>query len=191
MSDPLDYTARLKAKGLDSTGVTEEIARDMANTLGRHTLLIVEVVHDEVTKHADGAQQVKLACTRVEPVPAAQEDVVREFMRAIHRTHPAEAGQAVLKGTVDGPSVADAAVGLAAHVERDEDGEPDGVWDGSTDGPLPDAPEDPLDAPEEREDGIPDDEQEDDGRPWPGDEEPAGGAVTPVDFSAGSKARKG
>lgn len=141
MTDQLKYRAKINAKGLDTTGVTEDHARKMAAHLGSHHLFVVEARAATVLTDEEGNQQVALVLTQVEPVPDAQEDTVREFLRALYRQRPDQQGQAVLTGTMDGPSVADAAGALSAQVERGEDGEVEGVWDGSMDGPLPEVPE--------------------------------------------------
>lgn len=128
-NDPLDYAARIKAKGLDNTGVTEAHAKHMAKRLNGHTLLLVEVVHDTLVTHADGRNVVQLAVTSVEPVPAEQEDAVRRLMQALYRRRPEVEGQAVLTGTSgDEQSVEDAAAGVTAAMED--------IWDGDTDAPL-------------------------------------------------------
>lgn len=142
MSDPLDYSAKIKAKGLDNTGVTQAHAKDMAKKLGKRTLLIVEVEHDRLVTDADGHHQVVLGIAAVEPVPSAQEETVRRFMRALYMTRPEVAGQATLKGTYDEETPEQAAAGLAAAVETDDSGEVTGVWDGDPDKPLTPAPED-------------------------------------------------
>lgn len=138
MAENRKYTAHINKKGLDSTGVTEEHASKMASALGGHTMLIVEARHVTVTTDAEGKQSVALALTNVEPVPAHLEDRVREFQRALYRQRPDQDGQQVLRGTADGPSVDDAAAGLDAALERDEDGNVVGIWDGNPDGPLTD-----------------------------------------------------
>lgn len=137
MTDPLNYKARLNARGLDNTGVTQDIAKAMGNALGRHTVLIVDVKHARLITDDDGTRQVVLKVDTVEPVPAAHEDTVREFMRALYRTRPEVEGQAVLRG-VDGDemSPADAAAAMTAATEDMGTGATDGEWDGSTDGPL-------------------------------------------------------
>lgn len=148
MTDPLKYTAKIAAKGLDTTGVTEDHARSLVvshlrgGSGNHHSLYIVEGKTKRVITDDEGNQQVVLVLTQVEPVPHEQEDTVREFMRAIYRTRPEVEGQEVLKGTADGPTVADAAQGLAAQVQRDDSGNVTGVWDGSMDGDLPPLPDD-------------------------------------------------
>lgn len=124
MTEQLKYRARLKAKGMDTTGVTEDHARQMAAQLGAHTMLIVEVTHDSVTTDAEGNQQVTLRATGVEPVPAELEDKVREFQRALYRQRPEVLGQETLKGTADGPTP-DQAMGELENATDEWDGNPD------------------------------------------------------------------
>ena len=135
-TEKMKHRARINAKGLDTTGVTEDHARAMASALGGHHLFIVEGRATSVVTDEEGNQQVAIVLTQVEPVPAQQEETVREFMRALYRQRPDQIGQETLRGTADGPSVADAAGALSAHVERDSDGEATGIWDGNLDGPL-------------------------------------------------------
>lgn len=193
MSEPLDYSARLKAKGLDGTGVTEDVAKAMSRTLGKHTILIVEVKHDELVQKADGGRQVKLAATHVQVVTEAQEPVLRRLMAARHHeTDPVANGQGVLTGTGEQESSDDVTAELARHIN--EDGT---VWDGSTDGPL-DAPEpDPEPVPgeladddtvgEQEVEDPPADEGETDEFGWAEDEQvppaKASGGATVVPFS--------
>lgn len=135
-AEKLKYRAKINAKGLDTTGVTEEHARSMAANLGSHHLFVVEGRAVTVVTDEEGNQQVAVVLTQVELVPRAQEDVVREFIRALYRSRPEQRGQEALTGVLEGPTVTEAAAALSAQVERDEDGEPAGVWDGNPDAPL-------------------------------------------------------
>lgn len=139
MADPIDYKARIKAKGTDGTGITREHAKRMANTQGSHTMLIVDVEHARLIIEEDGSKQIQLSITSAEVVPAEQEETVRRFQRAIYLQRPDVAGQAVLSGTADGESPEDAAGGLLAAVETDEAGEVTGMWNGDPDAPLTDS----------------------------------------------------
>lgn len=141
MAENRKHTAHINRKGLDATGVTEDHARQMASHLGGHTMLVVEARHHAVLTDAEGKQSVVLVLTNVEPVPAHLEDRVREFQRALYRQRPDQQGQAVLTGTADETSPDDAAAGLDAVIERNDDGEVAGVWDGNTDAPLPSVPD--------------------------------------------------
>lgn len=143
MADPIDYKARIKAKGTDGTGITREHAKRMANTQGSHTMLIVDVEHARLIIEEDGSKQIQLSITSAEVVPVEQEETVRSFQRAIYLQRPDVAGQAVLSGTSDGESPEDAAGGLLAAVETDEDGQMTGMWNGDPDAPLGDSGEQP------------------------------------------------
>lgn len=129
----MTHTAKIRAKGLDATGVTEDIARSMSARLGAHTLMIVEVNHSAVTTTDDGDTQVALNITTCEPVPVELEDTVRDLQRALYRQRPEVAGQIAMTGVGDGPNPEEAATAVNAHIERDESGEVSGVWSGDDD----------------------------------------------------------
>jgi hypothetical protein len=166
-SEPHEYRARIKAKGADGTGITREHAKHMALNQGKHTLLIVEVEHDRLVKEVDGSQQINLAITSVEPVPAEQEDTVRRFMRALYMTRPEVAGQSTLQGTAEEETPEQAAAALDAAVTTDDTGEVSGVWDGDPDSPLPEAPAAGLSA-------VPDEEDRPETCPFPECKQDAG-----------------
>lgn len=133
MAEQRKFTAQIARKGLDATGVTEDHARQMAATLGGHTMLIVEARHNTMTTDAEGNQQVVLTLTGVEPVPAELEDKVRDLQRALYRQRPDVLGQAALEGTAEGTTPEQALGQLDPE-----------VWDGNPDTPLavvPDPPE--------------------------------------------------
>lgn len=143
-----DTTGKIRAKALDQTGITEAMLEsDWAKGAGWTRMAIVEL--RTVEPHGpnlDGKRRIDYVVEAIEPVPEAQEDVVREFQRAIYRTRPEVEGQAVLSGTAgEGPTLDQAATQLDAQIERDENGIVKGVWDGDMDAPLEDpaAPETP------------------------------------------------
>lgn len=79
-----DTTAKIRSKGLDSTGVTEEIAAQMYNSLGRYTMAIVELKHEDHGKNAEGKRRVELIITQVEPATeTTMEDHLRELTRTL------------------------------------------------------------------------------------------------------------
>lgn len=81
-----DYTAKIRAKGLDATGVTEELAQQMYNTLGKSTLAIVELKHSRQIHDADGDRAVELVLTLVEPSTNPDLDAhLRELTRTMHQ----------------------------------------------------------------------------------------------------------
>lgn len=138
MADTKKFTAKIRSKGLDSTGVTEELARNMAVSLGSHTLAIVDLAHATTTTDADGHTQVALVIDQCEPVPAHLEDRLREFQRALYRQRPEVMGQAALRGVDDGPTPDAALDGVTATIERDDSNVITGIWDGNPDTPLTD-----------------------------------------------------
>lgn len=78
-----DTTAKIRAKGLDATGVTEEIADEMYAHKGKHYMAIVELNVDETHDRADGKRKVDLVFTQVEP---ALDDRLDEHLRELTRT---------------------------------------------------------------------------------------------------------
>lgn len=167
-----DTTAQIKGKGLDSTGVTEEVARSYFDHLGSHHIAIVEYRVDSRSVDADGKQKVQLSLTQVEPVIDGDlngrvVDVVRNIQRALWRNR----GEDVPLEGIDGdnePTVAEVQAAAEALVERDESGEVVGLWDGDTEEEPPTEGEaNAADAPlldEEQSEDPQDPEDEEDGR---------------------------
>lgn len=141
MADKLKYTAKIRSKGLDNTGVTEDWAQRMAGHLNGHTLLIVEVEHADKTVKGDGDEQVNLIIKSAEPVPAEQENTVREFVRAIARMRRTADGQLEIP---DGELPAADAVQAAAGALEGATANANEAWDGDPDAPVPAATEDGI-----------------------------------------------
>ena len=147
-----DTTGRIRAKALDTTGMTEAMLdKDWSGGAGRTRMAVVEL--RTVEPHGpnlDGKKRIDYVIESIEPVPPAHEERVREFQRGLFLARPEVEGQAVLSGTAGEASDAldAAAADLDAAVERDAEGNVTGVWDGDMDAPLaavPDAPdEDPC-----------------------------------------------
>lgn len=81
-----DTTASIKAKGCESTGITEDVAEKLYKGLGSHLIAIVELEAHARTEDADGNQRVLLRIKTIEPCldDAATEDVLRQIQRALH-----------------------------------------------------------------------------------------------------------
>lgn len=152
-----DTTATIRSKGLDSTGVTEALARSYSNTLGSHHVAIVEYKVDAVITDADGHRKVQLALTQVEPVidgnlNGTLVEHVRDIQRALWRNRAQEEGQLPLEGGDEPePTVEGVLASGRALIEHDEDGEPE-LWDGNT-GQPDESDEQPDEA---SEDEVPD-----------------------------------
>lgn len=131
-----DYTAKIRAKGLDSTGVTEELAKQLYHQLGSHHLMVVEARVADRRENADGGHEVQLVLTQVEPSTAAfVDDHLRELMRAMYRNRALADG--AIPETMDGPELQDVVRGSGeAVLQRGEDGEVENLWDGNTDEPA-------------------------------------------------------
>ncbi len=131
----MDYMAKVRSKGLDATGVTENIARSMFSTLGGHTMAIIELKHVKQSTDAEGKHSVELVITTLEPATDDRTaNHLRELARGLYRTRPEVEGQEVLKGVESGePAVEDIVTQGDALIERDEDGNPVGVWDADVD----------------------------------------------------------
>lgn len=136
-----DYVARIRSKGLDATGVTEDVARQMYATLGSHTMMVVEVQHVRHSDDAEGKHSVELVITTAEPAQDEKmNNHLRELARGLYRRRPAVEGQEVLTGVGDdGPGLDDTISAGESLLERDDDGNVVGVWDGDTESPQ-DAP---------------------------------------------------
>lgn len=94
MTDPSDYTAKIRAKGLDATGITEQLAGEMYRNKGRHYMAIVEIKVDETHEKADGARKVDLILTQVEPATSTDlEEHLRELTRVGYLNRQREDGQ--------------------------------------------------------------------------------------------------
>lgn len=108
-----DYTAQIKAKGLDATGVTEDIARQLYSRLGSHMMFIVEARVDGRIENNDGVHKVQLYLTQVEPcTDSTLEDHLRELTKTLaynrKLTQDDVDGQPTLDGGDDiEPKVAD------------------------------------------------------------------------------------
>lgn len=133
-----DYIARLRAKGLDSTGVTEDLAKQYFSTLGSHHMAVVEFRVEDRKENADGKHTVDLILTQVEPSSAAfLDDHLRELTRAMYRQRMTAEGTPLLPGTDDGRQLQDVVKAGEGVIVRDDSGNPDGVWDGNTDDGMP------------------------------------------------------
>jgi hypothetical protein len=81
-----EYTAKIKGKGLDGTGFTEELAASLFNRVGHHMLAIVEVqVVDKHGPNLKGQRGIELVITSIEPAEDSNlEDHLRELTRTLH-----------------------------------------------------------------------------------------------------------
>lgn len=132
-----DTTAKIAAKGLKATGVTEELARKYYDDLGSKHLAIVELTVDGRTEKTDGKQQVQLTLSMVEPsIDPTLDDHLRELSRAMYfnrKLHSEDDQPALDSGDDIEPKVSDVLANGQALLEHDDNGEVVGLWDGNTD----------------------------------------------------------
>lgn len=86
MTEKHDYAASVRRKGLENTGVTEDIAKKMYATQGRTTLAIVELRHKRQINDDDTGRSVELVIEALEPSQdPTLDDHLRQLMRTMHQ----------------------------------------------------------------------------------------------------------
>jgi hypothetical protein len=88
-------TAKLAAKGLDSTGVTPELARRYHDNLGSVHMAIIEYQVTASTDTSDGDKAVQLNILTIEPAP---DQDVTEHLRGLQRAMYSQRTPAQLDG---------------------------------------------------------------------------------------------
>lgn len=77
-----DTLAKIRGKGCQSTGITEELARQLHSSLGRKVMCVVELAATSRTEDSDGKETVALTILSVEP---AMDDEMSEHLRELQR----------------------------------------------------------------------------------------------------------
>ena len=79
-----DTTAKIRSKGLDTTGITEDVATEMFARVGSHYMAIVDLqVVDRHGPDVKGKRGVELVIDTIEP---ALDDQLAEHLRELNRT---------------------------------------------------------------------------------------------------------
>jgi hypothetical protein len=101
-------TAKIAAKGTQSTGITETIAKQLHDQLGKTIVAIVEITSEARTEQKSGDEQVKLSIGMIEVAPdGLAADHVRELARSFHYERQLTDGQPTLDGDDIEPKVGD------------------------------------------------------------------------------------
>lgn len=80
-----DTTAKIRSKGLDGTGLTEEIATRIADAETGTLVCVVEISYAALHKESGGKRAVDFVINTVEPAPdQASADHLRNLARAIY-----------------------------------------------------------------------------------------------------------
>lgn len=104
----MSTTANIASKGTKSTGLTEQIAQTLHDTLGKTVVAIVEITSEARTEKKNGDEQVKLALGMIEIAPNGMtEDHLRELARSFHYERQLADGQPTLDGDDIEPKVND------------------------------------------------------------------------------------
>lgn len=83
----MSTTAQIKAKGCQSTGITEELATKFHDQLGKTVMAVVELRSDSRTENTDGDQKVSIEILSIEPAVdpnGAGEAHLRNFARSLY-----------------------------------------------------------------------------------------------------------
>lgn len=128
MAEKRDYNAKMNAKGLEKS-VSEEQARHMALHQGSTYLFIVQAHAGPKVVDEDGSEKVSLIPDLVELIPEDHAERLRVYQRALYLARPDQFGQEAFETGKDEPSLDAAAADVDALVERDEEGEPTGIWE--------------------------------------------------------------
>lgn len=101
-------TAKIAAKGTKSTGITEDIAKRLHDSLGKTVVAIVEITSEARTEKKSGDEEVKLSLGMIEVAPNTMtEDHLRELARSFHYERQLADGQPTLDGDDIEPKVND------------------------------------------------------------------------------------
>jgi hypothetical protein len=126
-----DTTAAIAAKGCQSTGITEDLAVRLHDQLGKKIMAVVELEAAARTENTDGKQKVALRILSVEPaVDQIGEDHLRDFQRALFMNRRTDEMQPTLDGDEPEPTVKDVLAQSQGLLERGDDGEVTGLWNG-------------------------------------------------------------
>lgn len=111
-----DTTAKIRAKGCDGTGLTEELAGQLFTQVGRHYMAIVEFrVEEPHGPNAEGKRRVDLILEQVEPATDDQlAEHLRELTRTLYQNRAIADGQTLLDDTLT-PDLKDAIAAGAQH----------------------------------------------------------------------------
>lgn len=129
MTEKNAYNAKVRGKGLENTGVTEDLAKTMYGTLGRSTMAIVRLVHKRQINDDDTGRTVELVIDLLEPSTSTDLDEhLRELTRTLHQNRALKADDQQLEiNTLDDvePTVEQVIAAGAQHIAETDDELPD------------------------------------------------------------------
>lgn len=114
-----DTHAQIVGKGLDGTGITEDMADDLFNRVGAHLTAVVDLqVIDKAGPNLKGKRKVSLAITSIEPaVDPDLAEHLRELARAAYSVRTRAGAQRAIDDELDSeePTVAGVMAAGRAH----------------------------------------------------------------------------
>jgi hypothetical protein len=199
MTTKRDYAASITTKGLDGTGLTEDVARKLYSRRGRKAMAVVELVVDETSDKRDGTHKVALAIAGLELVldHTDIENHLRDLQQTIYANRQRADGQMaideqlggertvadvlssgrshrphpfiVVDASVENP-ICDVCGGIEASAVHSTQELISDAQDNDGDGPLPDLPDSAYAEDAEPLDDQNDDHDDSDAEPWEYDE---------------------
>lgn len=118
MTTKRDYAASITTKGLDGTGLTEDVARKLYSRRGRKAMAVVELVVDETSDKRDGTHKVALAIAGLELVldHTDIENHLRDLQQTIYANRQRADGQMAIDEQLGGErTVADVLASGKSH----------------------------------------------------------------------------
>ncbi|WP_447643187.1 hypothetical protein [Nocardioides zeae] len=95
MSSKKPHLVKLKGKGLDGTGVTDAVARQMCSAKGRRYMAVVEVTVDTLHDKLEGQVVADLTLDQFWPATSTSlSDHLRELTRTLHQNKGIEEARA-------------------------------------------------------------------------------------------------
>lgn len=104
-----DTHAHIASKGCDATGITEDIAAELFQQVGRSIMAIVEIqVADKSGPNLKGKRKVHMVLEQIEPaMDPSLDEHLRELTRTLFYNRKVDEGQPTLDGDDVEPKVAD------------------------------------------------------------------------------------
>jgi hypothetical protein len=195
MTTKRDYAASITTKGLDGTGLTEDVARKLYSRRGRKAMAVVELVVDETSDKRDGTHKVALAIAGLELVldHTDIENHLRDLQQTIYANRQRADGQMaideqlggertvedvlssgrshrphpfiVVDASVENP-ICDVCGGIEASAVHSTQQLISDAQDDDSEGPLPDLPDSAYAEDAEPLDDQNDDHDDSDAEPW-------------------------
>lgn len=130
-------TAKVRQRGLDGTGVTEDVARALFGAVGsgnaRWAIVELEPVRQINEASGDHKVECTLGIVEVAEPGSRAHDILGELARALYRDRRVKDGEIEGTGESGERATDDVLTEGSALIERDAEGKPTGTWAGDVD----------------------------------------------------------